>query len=110
MFITTRISKSLLLILTALYPSATGRKTRKCRAKTLDAFCPAGYLQVFPEDLHLFFSGPGCASDPKKPIAVFIPHVLPLTAPFVLYYLKRNGFSGCRAEVAYGGLTVHASR
>jgi hypothetical protein len=110
MFATTRISKSLLLILTALYPSVTGRKTQKCRAKTLDAFCPAGYSLLLPEDLHLFFSGLGNSPNPEKPIAAFIPYVLPLTAPFVLYYLKRNGFSGCRAEVAYGGLTVHASR
>jgi len=41
---------------------------------------------------------------------IFISNVLPLAAPFILFRLKRTGFSGCRVIVKDGGLLVTASR
>jgi hypothetical protein len=40
----------------------------------------------------------------------FFPGVFPLAAPFLLYRLKKTGFSGCRVTVTDGGLLVTASR
>jgi len=110
MSVTNRFSNSMRLILTALFPSRTDGKDRKNCPATLNPPCPGFYLTVLPEDLHSFFSDPGEAYDSHKSITIFIADVLPLTAPFLLFYLKRNGFSGCRAEVADGGLIVHAAR
>ena len=110
MSVTNRLSKSMQLILSALFPSRTNGNNRKNRPATLNPPCHDCYLTIVPEDLHSFFSDPGEAYDSHKSIAIFIPEVLPLTAPFLLFYLKRNGFSGCRAEVANGGLIVHAAR
>jgi len=43
-------------------------------------------------------------------LKIFFPGVFPLAAPFLLYRLKRTGFSGCRVTVTDGGLLVTASR
>jgi hypothetical protein len=110
MIVTNHLSKSMQLIFSALFPSRTDGKNRKNRPAILSPHYPGCYLTVLPEDLHSFFSDPGDAYDLHKTITIFIPDVLPLTAPFLLFYLKRNGFSGCRAEVANGGLIVHAAR
>jgi hypothetical protein len=110
MSITNRLSKSMQLILSALFPARYGRKNWKARPATLKPSRPGFYLTVSPDEIHSFFTDPGETYDSHKSITIFIPEVLPLTAPFLLFYLKRNGFSGCRAEVANGGLIVHASR
>jgi hypothetical protein len=110
MSVTNRLSKSMQLILSALFPSRTGGKDQKNRPATLIPHSPGFYVTVLPEDLHSFFSDPGDAYDSHKTLTIFIPDVLSLTATFLLFYLKRNGFSGCRAEVANGGLIVHAAR
>jgi hypothetical protein len=110
MIVTNRLAKSMQLILTVLFPLRTDRKKRKNRPAISPPPSPGCYLTVVPEDLHSFFSAPGEAYDSHKTITIFIPAVLPVTAPFLLFYLKRNGFSGCRAEVANGGLIVRAAR
>ena len=110
MSFTNRLSKSMQLILSALFPERYGSNNRKDRPATLKPSCPGCYITVSPDEIHSFFSDPGEAYDSHKAINIFIPDVLPLTAPFLLFYLKRNGFSGCRAEVANGGLIVHAAR
>ncbi|MEI8354977.1 MAG: hypothetical protein WCG31_02580 [Deltaproteobacteria bacterium] len=110
MIVTNRLSKSMQLILTALFPPKRCGETQGKRPETVKESYSCNHLTVFPKELHTFFSGNGALCDPKRGILIFIPHVLPLTAPFLLFYLKRNGFSGCRAEVAHGGLVVHAAR
>jgi hypothetical protein len=44
------------------------------------------------------------------PILIFIPHVFPLAAPFLLGYLKKRGYSGCKVEVSEGGLALKVFR
>jgi hypothetical protein len=47
---------------------------------------------------------------PDGLLKIFFPGVFPLAAPFLLYRLKRTGFSGCRVTVTDGGLLVTARR
>jgi hypothetical protein len=39
-----------------------------------------------------------------------VPHCHPLAAPFILFRLKRTGFSGCKVIHEKGGLTITARR
>ena len=110
MSITNRLSKSMQLVLITLFPPKTYGKKQKKQPAPIKKCYSYNHITVFPNDLHTFFSDNENTYDSKKAIAIFIPHVLPLTAPFLLFYLKRNGFSGCRAEVANGGLIVYAAR
>lgn len=50
------------------------------------------------------------AMSPDGFLKVFFPDVFPFAAPFLLYRLKRTGFSGCRVTVTNGGLLVTARR
>jgi len=43
-------------------------------------------------------------------LALLFPGALPLTAPFLLFRLKRLGYSACRATVDGNGLILTASR
>lgn len=43
-------------------------------------------------------------------LKIFFSDVFPLAAPFLLYRLKRTGFSGCKVTVTDGGLLVTARR
>jgi len=47
-------------------------------------------------------------SDGKK--SLFYQNSMPIAAPFILFRLKRNGFSNCKVMVADGGLLVSANR
>ena len=43
-------------------------------------------------------------------LALFFPGCLAPAAPFLLFHLKRRGFSSCRATTAPGGLLLAATR
>ncbi len=110
MMIITRLYNSMLLVLYSLLPSVACKRKYKSRTKNVPRICPAGYITVFPEDLHHYLNNPDTSVNLEKPVSVFIPEVFPLTAPFLLAYLKKAGYSDCRAEVTERGLAVQASR
>ena len=64
---------------------------------------PVKKIPLFPRD-------PAHASGPNGTLGFFIPLVFPLAAPFLLYRLKRTGYSGCRIIVKDRGLLVFATR
>jgi hypothetical protein len=105
-----RLSKSMQLVLITVFPPKTTGKAQKVQLLQTKLCNKYNYITVYPKNLHAFFSANVDTFDAKQATTIFIPEVLPLTAPFLLFYLKRNGFSGCRAEVAHGGLIVHAAR
>jgi hypothetical protein len=43
-------------------------------------------------------------------LAYFLPATWPVAAPFILFRLKRTGYSNCRVVVQEGGLLVTARR
>jgi hypothetical protein len=85
-----RISITIGVIIGALFPGCGGKS-------------PAGGGSLFSADLsrslgpdgRLSFRIPGCAA---------------AAAPFVLFRLKRSGFSDCRATATKEGLLVEARR
>jgi hypothetical protein len=64
---------------------------------------PAGDIPFYLADLNRTVSLRG-------EIHIFFPGCLPLAAPFLLFRLKREGYSRCRAIVTEGGLQLHAAR
>jgi len=66
----------------------------------------AAFEQIFPKRL---FMQSGNGTSPG-PYSVFLPGVYPLAAPFILFRLKRRGYSACRVTVINRGLMVSASR
>lgn len=48
--------------------------------------------------------------DPLGELHVFFPGCLAIGAPFVLYRLKREGFSNCRVQASPQGLRVQGRR
>jgi len=56
------------------------------------------------------FPDPGCTAGADGTRSLFFPYGMPIAAPFILFRLKRSGFSGCRVTVTDGGLMVTASR
>jgi len=70
----------------------------------------AGQLSATTGIFPAILNDPGCFSEDGRTVFV-IPHVLPLTAPFILYRLKRQGLSECRVvTTATGGMRVEARR
>ncbi len=64
------------------------------------------FRQIFPHNLHtqaITGEAPGTCT-------LFLPDTSPLAAPFILFRLKRNGYSACRVTVAHSGLLVSAAR
>lgn len=47
---------------------------------------------------------------PVGTVRLFFPDTLPLAAPFILFRMKRTGFSNCRVTVTKGGLQLTAIR
>jgi hypothetical protein len=48
--------------------------------------------------------------NPRGELQLFFPDCLPIAAPFILFRLKRQGFSGCLVQAVEGGLRVQGRR
>ncbi|RQW84396.1 MAG: hypothetical protein EHM79_14005 [Geobacter sp.] len=81
------------LILFSLTPSFAGR------------FCPSDETKALIEYLQ-----PNDSSAPSSPCQLFFASASPLAAPFLLFRLKRWGFSSCRVSVQQRGLLLTATR
>jgi hypothetical protein len=93
MIVLNRIRKTTHLILFSLLPSFTGR------------FCPSYETKALIKCRHPYDS-----TLPAGPCHIFFDSAAPLAAPFLLFRLKRWGFSSCRIEVQNGGLLLTATR
>ena len=64
------------------------------------------FQRIFPHSLHTHaFTGKA-----RDTCTLLLPDTYPLAAPFILFRLKRNGYSACRVTVTDNGLLVSASR
>jgi len=61
----------------------------------------------FTETMH---ASPGEHADTAGNFSIFVPGAFPLAATFVLFRLKRRGFSNCRVVVEQEGLRIEARR
>lgn len=71
---------------------------------------PPGFIPVSPDAISLCLADPGKAADERGEIRLFFTGAPALAAPFLLFRLKRLGFSGCRAEARKGGVALTARR
>jgi hypothetical protein len=101
-----RLSTTLLVIVNSLCP-ACGRAPL---AGTASSPAPPGYTQVPPEAVPLYLAGLDNAVGSDGKLALFFPDCAAVAAPFLLFRLKREGYSGCRAIATYDGLLVDATR
>jgi hypothetical protein len=104
-----RFQRTALLVLFSLFP--TFFETQYVQ-RASDNITPYrnDYIEVPVIKIPLFLRDPAHASGPNGTLGFFIPLVFPLAAPFLLYRLKRTGFSGCRITVKDRGLLVFATR
>ncbi|WP_243372903.1 hypothetical protein [Geotalea sp. SG265] len=68
----------------------------------------SGYLQPAPETLLVHLGDLRALVDGKLHLRLFIKECLAPAAPFLLFRLKRQGFSRCRAEAAREGIYLSA--
>jgi len=105
-----RLHQTLLLVCYLLFPNTTGsEKTRKNNDKDLPHYI-TDYIEIPVKKIPLFLNDPAQASGPNGTMGFLVPQVFSLAAPFILFRLKRSGFSGCRVTVRERGLMVEATR
>ncbi len=101
-----RFAITLLVIVRSLFPTSRRAPLTGCSVRN----APAGYTQVPPEDIPLYLADFGRAAGNDGKLALFFPGCATLAAPFLLFRLKREGYSGCRAIATGDGLLIEAIR
>lgn len=71
---------------------------------------PPGFTPVAPAAIPLILADPGQAVNERGELALFFPGCPSLAGPFLLFRLKRLGFSRCRVHALPNGLTLSARR
>jgi len=69
-----------------------------------------GGASVAPAAIPAILADPGQAVNERGELALFFAGCPALAAPFLLFRLKRLGFSRCRVRFTAGGLTLSARR
>ncbi len=95
-----RLAVTLSLIRFSLFPAVTP-------GSSLIPHLPDSCRTVSPELLYSCFD---CGGDGAGEFSLFVPEVFPLGAIFVLFRLKRWGFSGCCVSAGRDGLFIRGQR
>lgn len=69
-----------------------------------------GYTQILPEHAPLYLANLDAAVNQRRELALFFKGCLMPAAPFLLFRLKREGFSSCRIAVLPDGIALNAHR
>jgi hypothetical protein len=93
------ISITFLVIVNSLFPA----KGKGAPPGAVPGAVPPGSIPRYLADL-----GTPVGNDGKP--ALFLPGCMPLAAPFLLFRLKREGYSSCRATASRDGLLIEARR
>lgn len=75
-----------------------------------DSTLPPGFIPVAPADIPFYLADIDRSLSREGELALFFIGCPAIAAPFLLFRLKRRGFSRCRAEARYGGLALTARR
>ena len=105
-----RLYLSALIIGRALLPPGPegGRITGTAETKRLAT--PPGYILVAVRDVSFYLADFDRAVGRQGELALFFPGCLAVAAPFLLFRLKRSGFSNCSAVTTREGLFLTATR
>lgn len=94
----------------ALFPhTQTGGAPNWNSARQLGP-APRGFSPVEPGDIPCILADPSQAVTDDGMLALFFPGCPAAAAPFLLFRLKRLGYSRCCVQVVQGGLTLTARR
>ena len=109
MLLLARLHFSLLIVRHALVPvsSLTGRQPPSPARRENPHLVPR---QVTATELAWLFANLQSTLDDAGNLSLFFPGALPLAAPFLLFRLKRQGYSTCRVTAGRDGLLLTASR
>ena len=99
-----RFFLTLRLIRSSLFPAVTPDRPPGIPAM------PASCRTMSPEALCACLVTSGWHADTTGVFSLFVPGAFPLAAPFVLFRLKRWGFSGGRVLADQEGLCIEARR
>lgn len=70
----------------------------------------SAYMHVPPKKVRLYLADLDSAVNRQYECALFFPDCLAPAAPFLLFRLKRQGFSNCCISMTTGGLALYARR
>jgi hypothetical protein len=101
----TRFYITVLVILRSLVPLRSGHVPSGVAAVPV-----SGYIPVPPKKISWYLANLGPVVGADGRLALFFPGCRAPAAPFVLYRLKREGYSGCTATATPDGLLVNAAR
>lgn len=100
-----RFCITVLVILRSLVPLRSGQVPSGVAEVTA-----SGYLSVSLKDIPWYLANIGRVVGVDGKLALFFAGCRAPAAPFVLYRLKREGYSGCTATATTDGLLVEATR
>ncbi|MBT1074279.1 hypothetical protein [Geobacter grbiciae] len=99
-----------IIALNALWPrTKTGGAPLRNAAPHLPSV-PPGFTPVAPAGISPILADPGQAVNAEGDLSLFFPGCPALAAPFLLFRLKRLGFSRCRVRLLPEGLALTARR
>lgn len=101
-----RFAITVLVIVHALFPA--GR--RGILSGNAAGTAPPGYDRVPREKIAVYLAELDRAVGNDGKLALFFPGCTAVAAPVLLFRLKREGYSACRATATDEGLLVDASR
>ena len=101
----TRLSVTLRLIRCLLFPPDTPDVSA-----AISLHLPGSCRTVSPDALCRSFANWGEYADSRGEFTLIVPGALHFAAPFVLFRLKRWGFSGCRVMAEREGLRIQGRR
>lgn len=98
------------LILISLFPESAKRIVPGERADDVYTHYQTYYYVVTGKKKPLQQHDPEFTESPLETVRIFFPKTLALAAPFLLFRMKRKGFSESRVTVQNGGLLLTATR
>ncbi len=110
MNIFSRLAITVRLIGWALSPPRQERDGKSGEATPASAAAPAEEIVAQQSDLRFYVADFNRAVDRRGRLALLFPGCLAPAAPFLLFRLKRSGFSDCRAVITAEGLHLSATR
>ena len=105
-----RLYLSALVIGRALVPPRPAGGGLTSTADTEHLAASPGYILVAIRDVSFYFADFNRAIGQRGELALFFPGCLAVAAPFLLFRLKRTGFSNCSAVATKEGLLLTATR
>ena len=105
-----RLHDTALLILCCLAPGTAQTLYEAIESEVTFKGYDRGNITHRAKKAPSFLAEPGYPGNPAGEMRLFFSRVMAIAAPFILFRLKRSGFSGCRVTVTDGGLMVTASR